>query len=61
MRITARFDGRCAKCGKPTLKGTEIDYENKQARHPECCEEDETAPSDEQLAIADRLGFKRVD
>jgi len=37
-RITAKWNGKCAGCGKPTLKDSTIEYdwEKKLAYHPEC-------------------------
>ncbi len=37
-RITAKWNGKCAGCGKPTIKDStvEYDWEAKKAYHPEC-------------------------
>src|SRR3990167_7910528 len=58
MLITAKFDGRCAACGKPTPRGSGIDYIDKKAYHPGCVQSKEDAPpSPGAFAEADRLGF----
>lgn len=33
MRITAKFDGQCAECGRRTVKGDEIEYADRKAYH----------------------------
>lgn len=61
MIITAKYNGFCAKCGKPTPKGSEIDYQNKQAFHPACVKEEEGwLPDADQLALATKLGYRHV-
>jgi len=59
MLITAKFDGKCAACGQPTLRGSEIEYVNKKAFHPNCIEAFQAAqkPDADQFALASRLGF----
>lgn len=51
MRITAKFNGRCAECGEPTLKDSEIEYVDKKAYHPAC------APVETSGVDPDALGF----
>lgn len=60
MIITAKFDGRCAKCNGPTKRGEDIEYRDKKALHPSCAEEEgaDEPPSPEQYELADRLGFR---
>lgn len=59
MIIQAKFDGRCPKCGKPTPKGSQIDYTEGKAWHPGCAPKEESGLSDEeQVALADRLGYR---
>ena len=58
MRITAKFNGRCAKCGGPTPKGSEIEYRDKTAYHIKCAKETvEPEPSSDPERIADACGF----
>jgi hypothetical protein len=60
MRITAQFNGRCFNCGKPTPKGSEIEYLNKKAYCLACVPEETSGVSDEeQLRIADKCGFRQ--
>lgn len=59
MRITAKFNGKCASCGKPTAAGSEIEYVEKKAYHPGCEPQEGLSFSpDEAIALADRLGFR---
>ena len=61
MLITAKFNGRCAACGKPTPRGSDIDYIDKKAYHPGCVQSKEDAenapPNPTDFAETDRLGF----
>jgi hypothetical protein len=57
--MIARFDGRCAICGKPIPKGSEMRYENKRAYHPDCVES-EAPDIDEANRLADKLGFTKA-
>jgi hypothetical protein len=59
MRITAKWNGRCGSCGKPTKQGDEIEYRDKKAYCLKCGtkEEDESKPDPGQLELAERLGF----
>ena len=61
MIITARFDGRCASCGKPTPKGSEIDYVDRKAYHVGCVPNDSLLNDADQHALADKLGFTKGD
>lgn len=58
MRITAKFNGKCAQCQIPTKRGEEIEYREGKAFCLKCGENEEN-PNDnaEQLALADKLGF----
>lgn len=59
MIITAKYNGKCAKCGGPAPAGKEIDYVDKKAYHVGCAPEEGSGLSDEQqLELAGRLGFK---
>ena len=61
MRITAKFNGRCAGCGKPTKQGDEIEYIEKKAYCVGCepfhLEAEDIAIVD-QLKLAERLGYR---
>lgn len=64
MLITAKFNGRCANCGKPTPAGSEIAYIDRKAYHPPCAPSEEgfaltnePGAKDEALALAHRLKF----
>ncbi len=68
MRLTARFNGKCAKCGKPLPKDTEIEYVNKKAYCVPCVPTGDTSyedpyPSTSEApeSIAARLGFRTHD
>lgn len=64
MLITARFAGKCAGCGKPTPRGSEIDYVEKKAFHPACAPTDllgdACAPDPDRIVLAERLGYSHV-
>lgn len=58
VRITAKFNGNCTKCGGRTRQGEEIEYIDKKAYHVACKPEEHGELSDaEQYALADKLGF----
>ena len=58
MKITAKFDGKCAECGRRIDKGDEIEYVDRKAYHPECITVDDDAePQGDAESLAERLGF----
>ncbi len=70
--MTARFNGKCAGCGTPTLKDStiEYEYETKRAFHPECApgvgnpRESTDDPyggsaGESVVELAERLGFRK--
>ena len=58
MRITAKFNGKCAECSRRIEKGDEIEYVDRKAYHLECITaDDDGEASGDALQLADKLGF----
>lgn len=63
IRITTKYKSRCAACGKDIGEGVTVNYEAgaKRVYHIVCGEEDhQPAPADAE-ALAEQLGFEKVD
>lgn len=68
MIIPARFNGKCATCGGALPKGSNIEYADGKAHHPQCYQppidygdDPYHPPSETELALADRLHFRLHD
>jgi hypothetical protein len=57
--VIARYPAKCFVCGKSITVGIdEYDYDLKRSVHLACKAEDNPQPTAEQLALAEKLGFK---
>lgn len=61
MRIQAKFNGKCAKCGRQLPGGTEIDYVDRKAYCVGCGPNDEKEITTDSSSLADRLHFVECD
>ena len=60
--MIAKYPGKCYLCGSPITVGKdEYDFDQKRSFHRLCVEqEEEQGPTQEQIALADRLGFTHL-